>query len=344
MCETTTKAAADWRKTCIRCGRARSQLPEVPRTCARQATPRHRRGGQPVTKNRKEDVLRRKTSAASSSSSSCSAPETTAPFPAALHSASSAPSPSSSSFNFFHSPARKRTVEESRPSRPGRARSQRRHTRSPVGQGCVDPLRFGFRREIWPRPRRWSVLSRWGVVWLVLHLLPALALHHLCLLLAVVAVVVSLGVEASVPVGRRTSRAPLPPWWLVTVLCARRPSCAVSTFGYEWWDTVASTAATVCCSCRHHERSRRCLRRFAALMGCPLAMSAQVNTKRKITQRATWLEPVWPRSVVGEVRTRHEHERLSRSVHVWWVRCGKGMNTRVCPGACTCGGCGAEKA
>ena len=51
---------------------------------------------------------------------------------------------------------------------------------------------------------------------------------------------------------------------LVTVLSARRPSCAVSTFGYEWWDTVANNAATVCCSCRNHERRRRCLRRFAA--------------------------------------------------------------------------------
>ena len=51
---------------------------------------------------------------------------------------------------------------------------------------------------------------------------------------------------------------------LVTVLSARRPSSAVSTFWNEWWDTVASTAATVCCSCRNHERRRRCLRRFAA--------------------------------------------------------------------------------
>ena len=48
---------------------------------------------------------------------------------------------------------------------------------------------------------------------------------------------------------------------LVTVFCARRPSWAVSTLGNEWSDTVASTTATVCCSCRNHERSRRCLRR-----------------------------------------------------------------------------------
>ena len=73
---------------------------------------------------------------------------------------------------------------------------------------------------------------------------------------------------------------------LVTVLSARRPSCAVSTFGYEWWDTFASTAATVCCSCRNHERRRRCLRRFAApspstIRGRQLdsAMKSQRTTK-----------------------------------------------------------------
>ena len=44
---------------------------------------------------------------------------------------------------------------------------------------------------------------------------------------------------------------------LVTVFCARWPSFAVSTLGYEWWDTVATTAAIDCCSWRHHERSLR---------------------------------------------------------------------------------------
>ena len=51
---------------------------------------------------------------------------------------------------------------------------------------------------------------------------------------------------------------------LVTVFCARWPSFAVSTLGYEWWDTVATTAAIDCCSWRHHERSLRCRRLMAA--------------------------------------------------------------------------------
>ena len=51
---------------------------------------------------------------------------------------------------------------------------------------------------------------------------------------------------------------------LVAVFCPRGAPYVVSTFGLEWWDTVASTAAIDCCSCRHHERSRRCLRRHAA--------------------------------------------------------------------------------
>ena len=54
---------------------------------------------------------------------------------------------------------------------------------------------------------------------------------------------------------------------------ARLHDCPLCTFGYEWWDTVASTAATVCCSCRNHERRRCCLRCHAAprsAIGCPL--------------------------------------------------------------------------
>ena len=76
---------------------------------------------------------------------------------------------------------------------PGRARSPEKAPPQPAGQSCVDPLRLGFRRETWSRPRRWSVLSPWGVVRLVLHLLPALALHHHCPPLAVTAAVVSSG-------------------------------------------------------------------------------------------------------------------------------------------------------
>ena len=96
--------------------------------------------------------------------------------------------------------------------------------------------------------------------------------------------------------------------------CARRPSCAVSTLGYEWWDTVASTAATVCCSCRNHERRRRCLRRHAAprsASGCPLDSAM---TKLHFAQKET-SEPVW----------------------LWWLWCGRGalhMCLAICASAC----------
>ena len=43
-------------------------------------------------------------------------------------------------------------------------------------------------------------------------------------------------------------------------------SPALAIFGRcaLWCDIVARAAATLCCSCRHHERKRRCLRRQAA--------------------------------------------------------------------------------
>ena len=51
---------------------------------------------------------------------------------------------------------------------------------------------------------------------------------------------------------------------LVTFFWPLGASFAVPTLECEWWVTVANTAATVCCSCRHHGRRRRCLRRHAA--------------------------------------------------------------------------------
>ena len=47
---------------------------------------------------------------------------------------------------------------------------------------------------------------------------------------------------------------------LVPIFCPRRAAFAVSTLGYEWWFTVASTAVIDCCSCRHHERSSSTVR------------------------------------------------------------------------------------
>ena len=71
---------------------------------------------------------------------------------------------------------------------------------------------------------------------------------------------------------------------LVPIFCPRRAAFAVSTLGYEWWDTVASTTAVECCSCRHHERSRRCFRCCAALtraaMGFPPRVEPRGDAKK----------------------------------------------------------------
>ena len=123
---------------------------------------------------------------------------------------------------------------------------------------------------------------------------------------------------------------------LVTVLSARRPSCAVSTFGYEWWDTVASTAATACCSCRNHERRRRCLRRFAApspstIRGRQLD-SAMKSQRTKCSQTCLSLVVV----VVAGLQPK-----VSRSAYCGWgsdaapnlekqTTVGAGIQLRVC--------------
>ena len=71
------------------------------------------------------------------------------------------------------------------------------------------------------------------------------------------------GEVASVPVGRRTLHAPLPPThWRSSfpvgpLCCSGHP-----LLGALWWVAAASAAAT--CSCRHHERSRSCRRLNAA--------------------------------------------------------------------------------
>ena len=64
---------------------------------------------------------------------------------------------------------------------------------------------------------------------------------------------------SSVPAGRRTT----PP-----------PRCD------EWWSAVATAAAMLTSSCRHHERIRRCLRRWAAPEGCPLASITKPPQKK----------------------------------------------------------------
>ena len=66
---------------------------------------------------------------------------------------------------------------------------------------------------------------------------------------------------------------------------------------------AARTKAIDCCFCRHHERSRRSLRRWLALTGCPLAIST-----RQVTQK----------------------KALLREMAAWWLWFRRGMNTRVC--------------
>ena len=61
-------------------------------------------------------------------------------------------------------------------------------------------------------------------------------------------------------------------------------SYAVPTLECEWWVTVASTPATVCCSCRHHKRRRRCLRRHAAPRSTSMS-TARVSTKKGHRQK-----------------------------------------------------------
>ena len=66
--------------------------------------------------------------------------------------------------------------------------------------------------------------------------------------------------------------------------------------GALWCWYVARTAATVCCSCRHHERRRRSLRRFAATIAINLTRSTArlihySNTQKMVTRkpfRAWW--------------------------------------------------------
>ena len=61
----------------------------------------------------------------------------------------------------------------------------------------------------------------------------------------------------SVPVGRSAARTPPPPRPLVASFWLRGAPFAVCTLPDEWCITVARAAAIDCCSCRHHERSRR---------------------------------------------------------------------------------------
>ena len=62
----------------------------------------------------------------------------------------------------------------------------------------------------------------------------------------------------------------------LSVFCARRPSCVTpaATLSQLWWAATDRAIATLCCSCRHHERRRRCLRRQAA----PCSPCSNVST------------------------------------------------------------------
>ena len=85
---------------------------------------------------------------------------------------------------------------------------------------------------------------------------------------------------------RKYSASPTPV--LLPIFCPRRAVFAVPTLEYEWWVTVASTAATVCCSCRHHECRRRCLRRHAAPDSRSAMSLARVRLEKSRTNgRAT---------------------------------------------------------
>ena len=75
------------------------------------------------------------------------------------------------------------------------------------------------------------------------------------------------------------SASPTPLLVSVPIFCPRRAAFAVSTLEYEWWETVASTAAVDRCSCRHYERRRRCLRRCAALTRLGLGFSLGFSLK-----------------------------------------------------------------
>ena len=74
-----------------------------------------------------------------------------------------------------------------------------------------------------------------------------------------------------------------------------------------WWRASARAMAIDCCSCRHHERSRRPLRRRAALTGCPLAIDT-----RKVTQKRGNACVRWLVVVVGVVRIIEATPCLSR--------------------------------
>ena len=68
----------------------------------------------------------------------------------------------------------------------------------------------------------------------------------------------------------RASRSPPPPWsWPASV--------SVGQSGPETWPRAID-----CCSSRHHERSRHCLRRWAASEGGPLA-SITESPQKKVT-------------------------------------------------------------
>ena len=97
----------------------------------------------------------------------------------------------------------------------------------------------------------------------------------------------------------------------------------------EWCNDVARAAAIDCCSCRHHERSRRCFLRCAALIkGCSQGSIVKGATKNKGT---LGIGP--PKAAFGAVsRNLGQEGRSSTSRSsgggVWRERSWEGRSSR----------------
>ena len=105
-------------------------------------------------------------------------------------------------------------------------------------------------------------------------------------------------------------------------VCARRPSCEACSstslalapvFGPRgaafccalWCVAAARAMRTVCCSCRHHERSRRSRRRLATPPAEGRTLHSPINSQHSCTKKRsqTWLSLVVVVVVVVVVRT-----------------------------------------
>ena len=78
----------------------------------------------------------------------------------------------------------------------------------------------------------------------------------------------------------------------LSVVCARGPSyfAPAATLSKLWWAAADRAIATLCCSCRHHERRRRCLRQAEPWSPCNDMSTTWVLTKGKRASREVTLE------------------------------------------------------